>query len=352
MPPRLSRPRRESVRRRLLEWYGKSRRDLPWRRSDDPYRIWLSETMLQQTRVETVVPYYRRFLERFPDLRSLALADEQEVLKQWEGLGYYSRARNLKRAAEMVLRDHGGRVPSDPEALGSLPGIGRYTSGAIRSIAFKQPAPVVDGNVKRVLARLLAEPGLSETRLWELAGQLVEGEHPDLLNQALMELGATVCVPRNPLCPTCPLRRGCAGAATGRPEDFPARAPRPPPRTVRALGGILRSRGRLLLLRRPSRGLLGGLWEIPSVPGDDPGALVEALRERTGLGSRAGAALGEVRHVFTHRDLTLRVVELERDGGRKRAPAGDAEALWCGSAEIARLPLSRLMHKVLELAER
>ena len=352
MPARLARARRDSLRRRLLEWYGKFRRDLPWRHTDDPYRVWLSETMLQQTRVETVVPYYRRFLERFPDLRSLALADEQDVLKQWEGLGYYSRARNLKRAAERVVRDHGGRVPSDPDALGALPGIGRYTAGAIRSIAFKQAAPVVDGNVKRVLARLLAEPRPSDAQLWDLAGQLVAGEDPDQFNQALMELGATVCVPRNPLCPTCPLRRGCAGAATGRPKDFPARAAKPRPRAVRALGGVLRSRGKLLLLRRPSRGLLGGLWEIPSVPGDDPGVLVETLRERTGLDARPSAALGEVRHVFSHRDLTLRVVELDRRGGRKRARSGDVESRWCGAAEIAQLPLSRLMHKVLELSGR
>ena len=213
-------------------------------------------------------------------------------------------------------------MPSDPDALGALPGIGRYTAGAIRSIAFKQAAPVVDGNVKRVLARLLAEPRPSDAQLWDLAGQLVAGEDPDQFNQALMELGATVCVPRNPLCPTCPLRRGCAGAATGRPKDFPARAAKPRPRAVGALGGSPAQPGKLLPAAPPSRGLLGGLWEIPSVPGDDPGVLVETLRERTGLDARPSAALGEVRHVFSHRDLTLRVVELDVGAAENARVAG------------------------------
>jgi A/G-specific adenine glycosylase len=344
--PELSAARRADLRIRLLDWYGRHRRDLPWRRTRDPYRIWLSETMLQQTRVETVIPYYERFAARFPDAASLADADEQEVLKLWEGLGYYSRARNLKRAAVSLVRDHGGALPRDPEALAALPGIGRYTQGAIRSIAWDEAVPIVDGNVRRVLSRWLARPALSEREQWELAAQLVQGERPGDFNQALMELGATICTPRNPRCLLCPVREPCAAVATGRPEAFPAPRPRAAPREVQAVAGALRRGGRWLLLRRPSRGLLGGLWELPS--GDDEHALLAELASRTGLRAGAGSELGSVRHVFTHRALALRVIALEPRGGRLRRDCA-ADARWCTRAQIDALPLSRLMHKAIAL---
>jgi A/G-specific adenine glycosylase len=338
----------EAIRRGLTAWYRRSHRDLPWRRSADPYRVWLSEAMLQQTRVETVVPYYERFLERFPSVEALARADEQQVLKAWEGLGYYSRARNLKRAAEQVVRDHGGALPRDARALTALPGIGRYTAGAIRSIAFGERAPLADGNVRRVLARLRAQPRPSEREVWALAEQLVPEREPGAFNQALMELGATLCLPRQPRCPGCPVRAQCAAAAAGRPEDFPAPSARRAPREVRAVAGLLRRRdGALLLLRRPSRGLLGGLWEVPTLEGGSAAELAVLLRERTGLGAEPGASLGELRHVFTHRALTLRVLELRRRGGRLRSDPSDAR--WCGPAERGALPLSRLTQKVVEL---
>ncbi|MGH7289297.1 MAG: A/G-specific adenine glycosylase, partial [Myxococcota bacterium] len=215
-----------AVRSVLLTWYRRERRDLPWRRTRDPWAIWVSETMLQQTRVETVIPYYERFLERFPSVQALADAEPDELMKSWAGLGYYSRARNLKAAAHKVVEEHGGRVPDDLEALRELPGVGRYTAGALASIAFDRPAPIVDGNVARVLARLLdldfdVKSPAGQRRLWDEAAALADGPSPGDLNQALMELGALVCTPRAPRCPLCPLREDCRGLAAGRAEALP-----------------------------------------------------------------------------------------------------------------------------------
>ncbi len=338
------------MRRELLAWYREKQRDLPWRRTRDPYRIWLSETMLQQTRVETVVPYYERFVARFPDVESLAVADEQDVLREWAGLGYYARARNLKRAAERVLSEHGGQLPRDPDALAALPGVGRYTVGALRSIAFGERAAIVDGNVKRVLARLLAQPALAEHELWALAGELVPSGRPDQFNQGLMELGATVCMPRAPGCAACPLAHSCAAAAEGRPEAYPARSPRKPAREVEALAGVLQRGSQLLMVRRPSRGLLGGLWELPSSEGADPTLLEDALAVQTGLCVRTLGECGSLRHVFTHRALTLRIVSLEKTGGRLRPGLG-SDVRWCSRVERRSLPLSTLMKKALRIAE-
>lgn len=345
----LDKARRDTIRRRLLAWYATAQRDLPWRRTTDPYRIWLSETMLQQTRVETVIPYYERFVSRFPDVHALAAADEEDVLRLWAGLGYYARARNLRRAAQAITRDHGGELPSDAESLASLPGVGRYTAGALRSIAFKQPAAIVDGNVRRVLSRLFAETDLPDTDAWRLAGELVPARHPDRFNQALMELGATVCTPRKPACLVCPVGEVCDGRASGRPEVFPAPKRKPKPREVYALGGLLTRRGRVLLLRRPSQGLLGGLWEIPNLPDAPAAALVALIRERTGLCVSLSSSLGTIRHLFTHLDLTLEVLSLEDLGGRisgRFAP----DARFCGADDLADLPLSRLMRKALALS--
>ena len=344
--------RRAAVRGALLAWYRRAHRDLPWRRTSDPYRVWISEIMLQQTRVETVIPYYERFLERFPDLPSLASAPEQDVLREWAGLGYYARARNMKRAAELVVRDHGGELPREREALAALPGIGRYTLGAVRSIAFGEPEPLVDGNVERVFARLCAQATPSARASWELAAALVPGERPDLWNQALMELGATVCTPRKPACDTCPLGLECAARRTADPEAFPAPRKRTAVREVQALGGALErggSRPAILLLRRPSRGLLGGLWELPSIEGGQPADLLAEVRERTGLGVRVGLPLGSLEHGFTHRSLTLQLVRLELEPGQSsRLRAEDAR--WCTAADLESLPLSRLTRKALALA--
>jgi A/G-specific adenine glycosylase len=308
--------------------------------------------MLQQTRVDTVVPYYERFLARFPDLPALADSDEQEVLRLWSGLGYYARARNLRRAAIQVVRDHGGRIPRDEAALARLPGVGRYTRGALRSIAFREPTAIVDGNIRRVLARLLAEPSLAEADQWRLARALVPEESPDQFNQSLMELGATVCTPRAPRCGACPVSRLCRGRAEGDPVRFPRARSRKPPRAMHALGGLLLlgagARRRVLLVRRPSRGLLGGLFEVPTLEGSSPEELVAHLRDALGLEARVAERLRPVRHGFTHRALTLDLYRLELLGGRLRVPRDRAR--FVSRKELGRLPLSTLLRKVLARA--
>ncbi|MFW6199031.1 MAG: A/G-specific adenine glycosylase, partial [Gemmatimonadota bacterium] len=249
---------------------------------DDPYRIWVSEVMLQQTRVDTVVPYYRRWIERFPSLDDLAAADQEEVLQLWKGLGYYSRARNLHRAARMVRERHGGSVPDTVEGLKTLPGVGEYTAGAVASIAFHRAEPAVDGNVRRVLSRLydLADPG--DAHLRRKAGSLVDPKRPGCFNQALMELGATVCTPTAPACARCPLEQLCLARARGTVEERPRPRKRSSVAGKSVVVGIpVSSDGRTLLVRRPEDGLLGGLWEFPSmeVPEEDDGGGADAEGE-------------------------------------------------------------------------
>jgi len=346
-----------AVRSALLDWYGKNRRDLPWRRTDDPYAIWISEAMLQQTRVDTVIPYYERFLERFPDVETLADADPDDVLGVWAGLGYYSRARNLQAAAREMRERHGGRVPDDPDALRALPGIGRYTAGAVASIAFDRPQPVLDGNVKRVLARLLdvredvTRADVSE-RLWEAAADLADGPHPGDLNQALMELGATLCTPRAPRCSECPLRPRCAALRSGDPEALPVKKPRKAVPRVEASAALVMRGDRALAVRRPPRGLMGGLWELP---GDDLGdgeaparGLRRALRERVGLEPGPLRRAGSVEHVFSHRHLRLYVYHCTVESGRVRRNGPDAHR-WVSPARLRDLPLAAVTQKALAL---
>jgi A/G-specific adenine glycosylase len=297
------------LRRALLQHYDDHRRPLPWRREPDPYRILVAEFMLQQTRVETVVPYYERWLRRFPDLLTLADAPPDDVLKAWEGLGYYRRARNLHAAAIAVCERHGGALPRDPETLRGLPGVGEYTAGAVASIAYGVVAPAVDGNVRRVLARLTDEPAPGAARLRELATVLVDPDRPGAFNQALMELGATVCTPRSPSCGRCPLAAWCHAHARGTQEDRPSAPPRRQiPEEQRAVAVLVDSARRVLLVRRPASGLLAGLWEHPSVVVRSPRTAAAAARRLAGALLRAApprpARLEPVRHVFSH----LRVV--------------------------------------------
>ena len=258
------------VSRLLLPWYAQTGRDLPWRRTRDPYRIWLSEIMLQQTTVAAVIPRYERFLAAFPDVAALATAPVERVVEAWAGLGYYSRARNLHAAAHKVMSDHGGRFPADLAALQALPGIGRSTAGAILSIAFDLPAPILDGNVRRVLCRLFAwldDPrgSAAERRLWEWAEALTPEQAPHDYAQAIMDLGATICVPRTPRCELCPLVGLCLARREGVERELPRKRVAKAVPTVIQAALVLHRKGRVLVRRRPLHGLLGGLWEFPTV---------------------------------------------------------------------------------------
>ncbi|MEM3165074.1 MAG: A/G-specific adenine glycosylase [Halobacteria archaeon] len=383
-----------ALSKKLLPWFRTNKRDLPWRRTytagtrpkgaapfleggvdrngggrspprgvhrrrskvnhPDPYAIWVSEAMLQQTRVEAAVDYYRRFLRRFPTVEALARAPESEVLKAWEGLGYYSRARHLRRAAEIVVREHGGRVPRDPEAFGALPGVGPYIRGAVMSIAYDLPEPILDGNVKRVLARYFAvtEPlPKSEPRLRGLAADVLDRRHPGEFNEALMELGATVCTPREPKCDGCPIRRGCRARARGLQDSLPRRAPRGKVPRHEAAVGVVRRGERILIALRPSAGLLGGLWELPGgkrKPGESlAGCAAREIAEETGLRVRAGRRLATVEHAYTHFKVTLHAYECAVAGGRAR-PIGCAEVRWVRPRELENYAFPRANRKLFE----
>jgi A/G-specific adenine glycosylase len=344
------------LRRGLLAWYDEAARDLPWRTTGapDPYRVWISEVMLQQTRVDTVIPYFERWTERFPSLQDLADADESEVLKAWEGLGYYRRARNLHAAVREVADRYGGEVPGDAEAFRELPGVGRYTAGAVLSIAFGEAEPVVDGNVRRVFARWLDDPAPAEGGLWELATSLVradDGARPGDLNQAVMELGATVCTPRRPACDRCPVSDHCAARAAGTQEARPAPKRRAPlPERVIASAVIERD-GEVLVGRRPDGGLLGGLWEFPGVQvaGDaDPDALAASVGDALGIEVGEAATLGAVRHTFTH--LRARYLAV-RAGWTAGEPVGEwGELRWVRPAGLDALALPVAQRKIRRLA--
>ncbi|MBX7101901.1 MAG: A/G-specific adenine glycosylase, partial [Myxococcaceae bacterium] len=293
MPPRSKKPvttelspAKRLVRGPLLRWFDRHRRDLPWRRTSDPYAIWLSEVMLQQTQVDRVVGYWQRFLDELPTVKALANAELAQVLKLWSGLGYYSRARNLHKAAKAVVAEHGGKFPRTAEALGELPGFGRYTAGAVASIAFGQAAPIVDGNVARVFARVFEIEGLPgvparEAALWAHAEQLVGGERPGDFNQALMELGALVCTPKSPTCLLCPLHAVCRARRTGRVDELPPARPRAARKQLTLAVAVARRERTLLLGQRAEGGLFGGLWELPSAEigaaSEGPKALLRLL---------------------------------------------------------------------------
>lgn len=341
----------------LLAWFDRHKRSLPWRQTLDPYRVWLSEVMLQQTRVETVIPYFERFLERFPTVEALAAAPVDEVLSLWSGLGYYRRARQLHATARAVAE--GGGFPRTIEGLRALPGIGDYTSAAVGSIAFGLHAPVMDGNVERVLSRFLAQEENPKARaaraalLAKALELLVPGRAGDS-NQALMELGATLCVPKKPKCLLCPLEPDCAGVRVGAPERFPAPRSKRAVESFRLLSVVVESRGKILLFRRPeSAALLAGTWEVPWVllEGEGGKAVLppeEALAERYGGRWSLGDPIGEVRHGITYRDLEIAVRHGEvADRGEVRE---GVEAGWFDEGGWRSLPTSSLVAKVLGLA--
>ncbi|HEX2644407.1 MAG TPA: A/G-specific adenine glycosylase [Thermoanaerobaculia bacterium] len=340
----------------LLTWFDRHRRDLPWRRTNDPYRIWLSEVMLQQTRVETVLPFYNRFLERFPTVTDLARAELEEVLALWSGLGYYRRARQL-HAAAWAVAETGGELPRTVEGLMKLPGIGSYTAAAVASIAFGVAAPVLDGNVERVMARWLAwgeDPRTRASRqaFLEAAAGLLDPARPGDGNQALMELGATLCTPRRPRCLLCPLVAGCKAAGGGDPERYPAATPKREVEKHRWVAAVVEDgvgsggSGGVLLFRRPEESvLLAGTWELPWVEeGPDPAA---ALAARYGGSWTLGPEVGRVRHGITFRDIEVVVYRATLAPGGTEVRDSGLEAGWFGERERAALPLSSLVGKVL-----
>ncbi len=340
----------------LLRWFRAHARDLPWRRERTPYRVWVSEVMLQQTQVETVLAYYEPFLRRFPDLRALAAADEEDVLAAWAGLGFYRRARNLHRAARVVVAEHGGELPRDPRALGALPGLGRYTVGAVLSLAWGDRLPILDGNVARVLARVFRVPGAPsegpvQRRLWALAEAVLPAREVGTFNEALMELGALVCRPRGPACGACPLATWCGAARANEPEAFPAPSRRAEVPIVRRVALYLeRADGRFRLERRPAEGLLAGLYELPALdlaPGEEPGAGARRLARRAGCRA-APVRCGLAEHRFSHRHWTIEVF-----AARTRARATPSEgARWVAPDELEGLALPTASRKVLEVARR
>jgi A/G-specific adenine glycosylase len=344
----------KSIGTRILEWYGRNARQLPWRGVSDPYAVWISEVMLQQTQVDTVIPYYRRWMARFPDLPSLAAAGEQQVLSAWEGLGYYARARNLWRAARQLVEAGATQLPADPNELEKLPGIGRYTAGAIASIAFGADAPALDGNIKRVLSRvhdvdLPADRPEGLRRLWELAAaDLVKGRAGDQ-NQALMDLGSAICLPRDPLCGRCPLKAVCLARKNGVQNERPVRGPRRSVPHINVTAAVIRRRGRVLIARRPSRGLLGGLWEFPGgkqQPGETlPEALVREIQEELGTRIAVGEALGVYQHAYTHFKVTLTAFDCRLTGGEPQALEA-SELAWVKPEELANYPMGNIDRRI------
>jgi len=350
---------------KLLRWYRHNQADLPWRRDPSPYQVWLSEVMLQQTQVETVIPYYQRFLAAFPSIAALAAAPLDAVLKRWEGLGYYSRARNLHRAARLLVAEYDGALPCQADELQKLPGIGPYTAGAIASIAFGRSAPLLDGNVIRVFTRLLDMPddiskSATRKKLWGIAEDWLPAQGAGEYNQALMELGQKVCRPKNPHCAECPLRDSCRAFAAGTQAARPVRSKRSPTPHYDVTAGLIRDeQGRLLIAQRPLDGLLGGLWEFPGGKREGRESLEDCLRrelrEELAIEVAVGQRFAVVKHAFTHFKITLHAFDCRYLGALP--PYSEPQALvaldwaWVSEAELEHYSFGKADRQVIaELA--
>ena len=347
-------------RKALQSWYAEHGRDLPWRLTHDPYRIWISEIMLQQTTVVAVIPYFERFLNRFPTVHELAAADETEVLRYWEGLGYYSRARNIHKAARHVAADRQGQFPQLVEELQELPGIGRYTAGAIRSFAFDLPAPIVEANTLRLYCRLLGYDGDPRGRggqqqLWGLAEELVPLVEPGRFNQALMELGSVVCTPTNPHCAACPVNFACRAFLTNQQQSIPRPAVRPEITAATELSAVVRRDSRFLLYHRAPGERWAGLWDFPRFACDEltkspqrqPAWLERKLATELGIALKVSGLLTEIRHSVTRYRITLRSFLADHISGDIPPSAG--EYRWLTAAEIHTYPLSVTGRKLAKL---
>jgi len=337
----------------LGEWYVENRRDLPWRHTTDPYAIWVSEVMLQQTQVNTVLAYYNNFLNRFPTPRELAGADLQEVLKSWEGMGYYGRARNLHKAAGIVMAQYAGMIPKRREEFRSLPGVGEYIASAVLSIAYGEPCAVMDGNVKRVLSRLclMDDPvnrSVATEHFRQKAAAFLDRSHPGTFNQAMMELGAMVCRPGRPLCRTCPVNGFCLAFQSGRVMEFPKKVKKGPTPQYPIAAGIVFRKGQVLITRRKSEGLLGGLWEFPGGKvrkGETAeNACIREIREEVNLKIEVNTHLCTVRHAYTHFKISMDVFCCSYISGRVRLN-GPVDHRWIPLHELGDYPLPGANHK-------
>ena len=349
----------DTFRCTLLDWYGEHKRDLPWRRTRDPFAVWVSEIMLQQTRVDQVRPYYERFMDRFPTVEHLGKAPLDDVLKAWEGMGYYARARNLHRAARRVVDEYGGQIPDDPARISDLAGIGPYTAAAISSIAFGRDCPVVDGNVVRVLSRLFhltGNPATSAARkkIDGLAGRLLARGRAGDFNQAMMELGATICTPRQPRCGACPVKPYCEARKTlPDPSVLPRKRPRAQRPHLHVAAAIVRRNDEVLIVRRPTDGLLGGLWEFP---GGTVGNQVERetflseeMKNTLGIDVRVDHAVATLRHAFTHFEMTLQGYSCSYVEGVARHRDGNV-CRWVPFENLGRFAFPRAYRRLIEAA--
>lgn len=344
------------IRRRLLTWFDRAQRELPWRRDRDPYRIWVSEIMLQQTQVATVIPYFERFLQAFPDIPALAAADEQDVLRLWEGLGYYRRARDLHRAARQLATNHGGVFPDDPAIITQLPGIGRYTLGAILSQAFDRRLPILEANSERVLCRVLActdDPtkGSVRKQLWQVAEQLLPVKRSGAFNQGLMELGALVCTVSTPRCLLCPIAADCEARKRGIQDQLPRKEKRPEIEEVHESAVVLERDQQVLLVQRPAIGRWAGMWEFPHAvlrPGEDHGAAAaRLLPELTGFEAEPGAQILTIRHGVTRFRITMVCFAARYRSGEFRSPFY-VQGRWLTRTELADYPVSRPQRRLAQ----
>jgi len=341
-------PHKSKIQIQVLRWFKKNGRDLPWRKSRDPYAIWVSEIMLQQTQVDTVIPYYQKFLKSFPTVHHLAKANLSKVLKIWEGLGYYSRARNLHRASKMIVNHFQGKVPNNLRDLLSLPGIGRSTAGAILSFAYNREAPILDGNVKRVLSRLFAISGnpvrgKTEGLLWGISEFLIPKGRSNPFNQALMDLGSMLCTPKDPQCPHCPLQNFCKGKASGDPERYPTKGPKKRIPHINAISAVIQRNDKVLLNRRPLKGLLGGLWEFPNWKIEEKKRLRLRLRnyvkKNMGMNVKVKEPIGTFRQTYSHFSLTLHAY-------RCQPITGKGKGRWVPLQGLDTFPMSRIHRKI------
>ena len=342
--------------RRLLEWYDRHARRLPWRDEPTPYRVWVSEIMLQQTQVKTVLPYFERWMQRFPTLEALATATEQDVLQAWEGLGYYARARHLHQAARQVQAQYGGELPANRQQLEALPGVGRYTAGAIASIAFGQDEAALDGNIRRVLARVFnvslpARSPEGEKTLWALARDTLPPGRSGDYNQALMDLGSSICTPHAPACLICPLTGLCEARELGLQEARPVLEAKPAVPRYTVTAAVIQRDGQVLIARRPENGLLGGLWEFPGgkvEPGETlPDCLRREIREELGVEVQVGDAFGVYRHGYTHFKVTLHAFCCRLDGGEPKALQA-SELRWTAPGDLKNFPMGKIDRQIAQ----